>query len=96
MTFSIRLQSKPPSAMSYSSRFSKGVRKVGNVHGRFKAPIKGHFRDDPKSYSASKAIPNSERIYGVQSVIGALTSKKREIYNIWMKTELSKSQDRYV
>ena len=82
--------------MSYAPRFSKGFRKVGDAYGRAKTPFKSHFKDAAKPFTAKTPPRDSERIYGVQSVIGALTSKKRQVYNMWMKTELSKKVDRYV
>lgn len=81
--------------MSRLSRFSKIPRS-------FREPRSGSYRPDKPSFESysrpkgpSRADRGIELIYGVQSVIGALSANKRNIYTLWMKTEISKAVDRY-
>lgn len=82
-------------SMSRLSRFAKTPRS-------FREPRSGSYRPDKptfENYSRPKGPSRADRgielIYGVQSVIGALSANKRDVYTLWMKTEMSKAVDRY-
>lgn len=76
--------------MSHFNKLARGARQGRESYGRSPPP------QEFKRREPSRADRGVEYIYGVQSVIGALASKKRQIFTLWMKNEISNSLDRFV